>query len=165
MALRGSTLIMLFTLMLAGLTPACSSDSNSSGASDRVSITITGETFNLELALDGETRQQGLSGRREIPADGGMIFVFPEASQQSFWMYDCYVPIDIIFLDPTGRVVSTHQMAVEPPNTPSHMLKTYPSNWESQFAIELRGGTLDRLKLKEGDKIEMPLSELKRRAR
>lgn len=153
----------MFALLLMGSLAGCSANSN--GGGDRVMVVIAGETFNLELALDNDARYKGLSGRKEIATDGGMLFVFPAADPLYFVMRDCFVPIDILFLDPNGRVVNTHRMTIEPPGTPNDKLPLYPSAWPSQFAIELKGGTLDRLKIKEGDKVEMPIDELKRRAR
>lgn len=153
----------MFALLLMGSLGGCSANPN--GGSDHARVVIAGETFNLELALDDTARYKGLSGRKEIATDGGMLFVFPAADQLYFVMRDCFVPIDILFLDPNGRVVNTHRMTVEPPGTPNDKLPLYPSTWPSQFAIELKGGTLDRLKIKEGDKVEMPIDELKRRAR
>ncbi|MCE9589106.1 MAG: DUF192 domain-containing protein [Planctomycetes bacterium] len=163
MAARRITLITL-ALLFAGLLNGCSSNAGGTGP-DHALVVIAGEPFNLELALDDAARFQGLSGRKEIAPDGGMLFVFPEPIPLAFVMRDCYVPIDIIFVDPTGRVVNTHRMTLEPPGTPESGLKKYSSKWAGQFAIELRGGTLDRLKINEGDKVELPLEDLKHRAR
>ena len=128
-------------------------------------VTIAGRTFHLELAMDDASRLQGLSDRAEIPADGGMLFVFPQPRSVSFVMRRCLVPIDIIYLDPNGRVVQTHAMQVEPYDTPERKLRLYPSQWPAQFAIELRGGTLETLGLQLGQKIDMPLDALKQQAR
>ena len=94
-----------------------------------------------------------------------MLFVFTEPEVSNFVMRKCYVPIDIVFLDPSGRVVQMHEMAVEPYDTPEEKLVRYGSKWPAQFAIELRGGTLKKLTLKEGDRVEMPTRELIKRAR
>lgn len=142
---------------------ACDGTSRADDAASQ-SVTIHGDTFELELALDFASRKQGLSGRESIPADGGMLFVFPNAEHRSFWMYECLVPIDIVFLGPGGRIVAMHRMKVEPPDTPEDDLKRYPSKYPAQFALEFAGGTLDRLGLREGEKIDLPLAELKRRA-
>ena len=129
-------------------------------------VTIKGETFNLELALDDDTRIQGLSDRPEIPADGGMLFVFPDEKRRAFVMRRCPVPIDIAFLDARGEVVWMHAMQVEPdPNAPDNRLKLYKSHHPTQFAIEFRDGTLRRLGLRQGDRIDLPLEDLKRRAK
>jgi len=122
-------------------------------------VEISNQTFELELALSVNQRFQGLSDRKQIPANGGMLFVFPIAKIRTFVMRKCYVPIDIIFLDPGQRIVAMHQMTVEPYDTAQYNLKAYSSKWPAMYAIELAGGTLVKLKLKAGDKIPFELSE------
>ena len=134
-------------------------------------VVLDGKKFHLELALDQDTRFKGLSGRTEIPADGGMLFVFPQPVTTAFVMRDCPVPIDIIFLDGAGRVVATHQMTIDPRKAGEsdadyeNRLKKYPSNFAAQFVIELKGNTLDAVKVKKSDKIELDIAELKKRAK
>ena len=127
--------------------------------------TVNGRTFYLELALDDDARFQGFSDRESIAADGGMLFVFPRAKVRYFVMRRCLVPIDIIFLDATGRIVRMQQMQVEPPDTPEADLRPYSSVYPAQFAIELRGGTLDELGLEPGRKLDLPFADLKKKAR
>lgn len=128
-------------------------------------VVLAGQVFLLELALDQQARFQGLSDRSQIAPNGGMLFVFPRAQVVEFVMRRCPVPIDVIFLDPGGRVVATHAMRVDPPDTPEQQLTRYPSYYPAQFAIEIRGGSLNRLQLRPGQKIGLPLQALKQRAR
>jgi uncharacterized membrane protein (UPF0127 family) len=129
-------------------------------------VTIKSETFTLELALDDASRLQGLSDRAEIADDGGMLFVFPKEAVREFVMRRCLVPIDIAFLNAQGEVVWMHAMQVESePNTPEYRLKRYSSHYPAQFAIELKEGTIRRLGLAQGDRIDLPLEVLKGRVR
>lgn len=145
---------------------------------DVQAVKIGGKPFFLEIVDDDQERMRGLGGREHIENDGGMLFVFPAPHKTHFVMRDCPIDIDILFLDPTGRVVAMHQMKREDPRRegegqPGDMtnekyedrLVKYPSRFDAQFAIELKGGTLPTLKVKEGDKIDLPLSELKKRAK
>lgn len=134
-------------------------------APQTLGVTIQDRDFDLELALTSDERHQGLSDRESIPADGGMLFAFPSQRRLSFVMRKCLVPIDIIFLDGTGRVVATHAMEVEPYDTPEYALKRYSSGYPAQFAIELRGGTLSQMDLSRGEPIDLPLKRLKQWAR
>lgn len=147
-----SHLLLLFVLALIACTPQ-ETDTHI------LPVKIGKATFNLELALTSSQRYQGLSDRKEIAPDGGMLFVFSEARGLSFVMRRCLVPIDILFLDPGQRIVAMHAMQVEPYDTPEAKLKLYPSRWPAMYAIELAGGTLAKLKLKEGDKIPFELSD------
>ncbi|NJL31610.1 MAG: DUF192 domain-containing protein [Phycisphaerales bacterium] len=91
--------------------------------------------------------------------------MFPSPRELTFVMRRCLVPIDLIYLDPAGRIVALHAMAVEPYDRPDHRLKHYRSGWPAQFAIELQGGMIAKLELKIGQIIALPVDELKRQAR
>lgn len=154
MAKRQLTCRVFFVLALALV--ACTPQHTDSHV---LPVTIGGKTFKLELAITRAQRYQGLSDRGEIAADGGMMFVFADADHRTFVMRKCYVPIDIIFLDPGQRIVAMHAMTVEPYDTPEEKLKLYPSIWPAQYAIELAGGTLKKLNLKTGDKIPFQIPD------
>jgi len=152
-------------LLLLGLC-ACSS---SQLGQDTLEVTLGGERFTLELALDPASRFQGLSDRPSIDDRGGMIFVFPQAGVRRFVMRRCLVPIDIIFLSPTGRVVQTHAMQVEPidweQDTWSERdLTHYSSVWPAQFAIEIQGGLVASLGIEVGQQVSLPFEALVARA-
>jgi uncharacterized membrane protein (UPF0127 family) len=154
--------VLLLGVMMAGT--GCHPQQADSGERTQA-VTLAGEHFTLDLALDDQARFHGLSDVKDIPEHGGMLFVFAEPQQLNFVMRKCLVPIDLIYLGPGGRIVSTHKMAVVPYDTPEEQLKWYSSGWPAQFVLELRQGSIDRLKLKTGQKIDLPLAQLKARAR
>jgi hypothetical protein len=136
-------------------------------ASEHYDLHIGGELFVLEVAADDETRSLGLSGRESIATNGGMIFVFPKAKVRTFFMRDCVIPIDIVFLDHVGVITATYRMVPEEPRGDSESdagyerrLKRYSSQSRSQYAIELRAGTIDRLGLKYGDRLMLDTQRL-----
>ncbi len=135
-------------------------------------VVIAGETFRLEPAVNAKTRQRGLGGREKIEDHGGMLFVFPDARRRSFYMKDCVIDIDIMFLDDRGRITALHKMMKEPPRRADESvrayerrLKLYPSRRPVRFAIELETGSIERLKLKPGRTISLDLQRLKKLAR
>ena len=135
-------------------------------------VVIGAETFKLEIAADPKSRIRGLMERTKIDDHGGMLFVFRNSMRRSFWMKNCLVDIDLVFLDRRGGIVALHKMKVEPPRRKSESegayhrrLKRYPSHRRSQFAIELKAGSIDRLKLKRGKTIELDFKKLKKLAK
>ena len=125
-------------------------------------VPLGGESFRLELALDPETRQLGLSGRARIAPTEGMLFVFPAPRPLAMVMRDCPVPIDVAFLDASGVVVAVHEMRPEPPRAPGESrfayearLPQYPSPVLGQLAIEVAGGRLRQLGIEPGDRIAL----------
>ena len=128
-------------------------------------VELNGHRFHLELALDDGERMQGLSDRREIAEDGGMLFVFPRAEVVGFVMRRCLVPIDAVFVDAGGRVVKIAAMQVEPYETAERDLRVYSSDWPVQFVIELAGGTAGKIGLSAGQKVDIGGESLKAQAR
>ena len=131
-------------------------------------VVIAGQPYQLEMARDDATRTKGLMGRTEIASDGGMLFIFPTSQVRSFWMGYCLVDMDIMFLDPNGRVTAIHTMKIEDPRRDdesesdySARLAGYSSVYSAQFVIELRAGSITQLGVRVDDKIELDLARLK----
>jgi hypothetical protein len=64
----------------------------------------------VEVASTPEERRRGLMFRQSLPADSGMLFVFPEDSRSAFWMKDTLIPLSIAFLSADGRVIDIQDM-------------------------------------------------------
>lgn len=123
-------------------------------------VKIADKAYQLEVALKPSARRQGLSDRKRIASDGGMLFVFARAAEKTFVMRRCLVPIDLIFLDGQGRIMNMHAMKVEPYDQPEWELTRYPSAGPTQFAVELAGGSIERLGLERGQVIDLPRRDL-----
>ena len=135
-------------------------------------VHIGGETFTLDLALDDTTRAKGLMEQTSLPKDGGLLFVFPDSIKRSFWMKNCLMDIDLIFLDSRGTITALHKMIAELPQEKNETdwnyesrLGKYWSGGPSRFAIELAPGSIQRLKLRVNDRISLDLPLLKSMAR
>ncbi len=127
-------------------------------------VLLQGRMFTMELALTSEQRATGLMGRESLADDRGMLFVFPDTkpypAEVSFWMKNCLMPIDVIFISRKGRITAIHEMQPPLPGTPDNELTVYPSNGQVQFAIELRGGLAEELGLQVGDDLELRVDYL-----
>jgi len=63
-----------------------------------------------EVARTPETRTRGLMFRQSMPANRGMLFVFPYPERQCFWMKNTLIPLSIAFLDDRGAIVNIADM-------------------------------------------------------
>lgn len=108
-------------------------------------ITINGQTLKLEIANTPSAIVQGLSGRKTMAQDEGMLFVMPNVEYQSFWMKDMKFAIDIVFLR-EGRVVDV--VTLEPPK--AFTIPRHTSKAEADMVLELRAGKAKELQLTEG---------------
>ena len=117
-----------------------------------VSMKIGDEVFQLEIADTDEARQRGLMYRQSMARDHGMIFVFPTDQPRAFWMRNTLIPLDIIYVNGAGKVVSIK------PGVPLQEEPTIPSDLPMKYAIELNGGAAARAGVKVGDPLELPQS-------
>ncbi len=70
-----------------------------------VCVVPDGTSVHLELAVTDEERQLGLMFRDSLHTDAGMLFVFPTDGPYQFWMKNTFIPLDLIWISATGRVV------------------------------------------------------------
>jgi uncharacterized protein len=114
-------------------------------------VTATGRhAFQVEIANNDATRERGLMDRRFMAADHGMLFEFDREAPVSFWMKDTYIPLDMIFIAPSGVV--THIAANAEPLSE----RVIPSGRPCIAVLELNGGMAASIGLKVGDKVRHP---------
>jgi uncharacterized protein len=114
-----------------------------------VPMQIGNRTFHLEIANTRDRRRIGLMYRKSLPPDHGMIFLFTDEVNREFWMKNVPFPLDIIYLNSAGKVVSILHMK------PMDETTTL-SNAAAQFAIELNQGTAQSAGIKIGDTLQFP---------
>ena len=66
----------------------------------------TKKQVRAEVASNDAERQRGLMFRASLPADTGMLFLFPRDLQGGFWMENTYLPLTIAYLDKDGVILS-----------------------------------------------------------
>jgi uncharacterized membrane protein (UPF0127 family) len=104
-------------------------------------------TFLVEVADGPAKRELGLMYRRDLPADRGMIFLFPQEAEQTFWMKNTPIPLDMIFIDSQHRIVGIVEQAAP------FSLEPRSVGRPSQFVLEINGGLSRRYGIKAGDPV------------
>lgn len=102
-----------------------------------------------EIADTPGKRTVGLMGRKDLPDDAGMLFVFPRPDRLSFWMANTYIPLQIAFLDKSGKVLQIERMA--PLST-----RSIVSRHECKYALEVNDGWFDRHGISVGAQAALP---------
>ncbi|MBT4768882.1 MAG: DUF192 domain-containing protein [Phycisphaerae bacterium] len=131
-------------------------------------VRIGARDWDLELAISEAAIRRGLMDRATIPAGTGMIFVFSTPTVHRFWMANCLIDIDVIFLDGQGRVTTMYRMKAEPARGSAESqlgyeqrLPLYSSHVPVRFAIEFPAGSIDHLGLRVGDRVDIDVDRLK----
>ena len=83
-------------------------------------------------------------GRKRIPDDYAMLFVFDAESRLSFWMKGTLIPLDILFLDSHGVVVDVQTMTPQIGASDADLV-TYVSARPARYAIEMNAGLAEVL--------------------
>ena len=113
---------------------------------------INGTKFKLLVAKSENDRQKGLSGRKSLDENQGMLFVFDHPDQYGFWMKDMLFPIDIIYID-TDKVVYVVRKAPAGGQTPN--LVIYRPDEPANYVLEVNAGTADKLNIKKGTTVKL----------
>lgn len=103
----------------------------------------------VELALTPESHARGLMYRRDLPDEGGMLFVFPREEKRTFWMKNTPLPLDMIFIGAEFRVVGLVEHAV-PFST-----KSVGVDEPSRYVLEVHAGFVARHGIQVGDTVEL----------
>jgi uncharacterized membrane protein (UPF0127 family) len=110
-------------------------------------------TFTVEVAKTDAARTMGLMYRRSMPADAGMLFVYDKPQAIFMWMKNTFIPLDMVFIKPDGRV---HSIARD---TEPFSEAPVGSGGEVIAVLELNAGTAARIGLSVGDRVVHPAFE------
>jgi uncharacterized membrane protein (UPF0127 family) len=116
-----------------------------------VAVLPTGHEFALEVAADDASRARGYMGRERVRPREGMIFIFDEDGRHSFWMKDCKVALDMVWLDGNGRVVWV--AANQPPCPAVGECPSVAPSSPARYVLEFAAGTAAAESLKAGDPV------------
>jgi uncharacterized protein len=103
--------------------------------------------FDVWVAATTARAEQGLMWVHDLPASRGMIFPLTPPRVEGMWMKNCFIEIDMLFIDSGGRVVKIIQRA-QPGS-----LDTLSSDVPVGAVLELKGGEAARLGLAVGDRV------------
>lgn len=127
------------------------------GGYEYTTVTLPdGFAIRAALADTPQKSEKGLMFVKHLPADEGMLFVFEREDEHYFWMKNTLIDLDIIFLDPQGRITVQYERV---PHT-----YTYTPDSEipfvagqGQYVLEVAAGTITRHGLQAGDRLEFTL--------
>ncbi len=144
---------LAFVLALAGMLLAGMASAATPCREDR--LELSGEwgqlAFTVEIADTPQTRARGLMFRESLPRGAGMLFVYEKPGRASFWMKNTLIPLDMLFIDRTGRVTRIHSMAQPGDLRPI-------DGGDGVFAVlEINGGLTRRYGITEGTLVRHPV--------
>ena len=149
-------LALLILVAAAAAAPAAAQSGFAAFETASLSIETAGGTeqaFLVEVAETGDQRAQGLMFRRQMAADAGMLFLFGGSEVRAMWMKNTLIPLDMLFIDETGKIVRIEERTVP------HSERAIVSGGPVSAVLELNAGTASRLKIEPGDRVRHPAFE------
>ena len=110
-------------------------------------ITINDKEYDVKVATTEEEREKGLQGVTTLADNEGMLFIFDEPDEVSFWMKDTEIPLDIIFIDEDQEVMQVSE------GVPNSEKPTTCDN--TAYVLEVNQGS----GIKVGDSLELDSDE------
>lgn len=109
-------------------------------------VEVRGVQVTAQIADDFEEHGKGLMFVKSMPKDKGMLFVWPEARERSFWMRNTFIPLDLLYAN-DGKVVSILEGAKP------HDETGLPSGKPADMVLEVNAGWVKTHGVKVGDPI------------
>jgi uncharacterized membrane protein (UPF0127 family) len=149
-----ATMILLISCTKAPAVPAA--ETAAPAVTGPRVILPDGFVVSVEIANDDELRARGLMFRDHLNPGTGMLFFFAQDGHYPFWMKNCRIALDIIWID-SKRTIAHVKHKVPPcevENCPS-----YPPNVQARYVLELGAGEAQKHGLKAGDVLRFEETE------
>lgn len=109
-------------------------------------IKINNTKFNVKVLTTPEERSEGMMFKTFSNDKNGMLFIMNENGKQDFWMKNCLVPLDMIFISFNEITKIHHNCKPCTKDCP-----TYSGN--GNIVLEVKGGTCKKENIKIGDQV------------
>jgi uncharacterized membrane protein (UPF0127 family) len=107
----------------------------------------------IEVADNASKISQGLMYRERLGENQGMLFIFPDSEPRAFWMKNTILPLDMIFADSNGNIVTIQE------HTIPLSQESYISEIPAKYVVEVNAGYANAHNIKVGDKIVWKLKK------
>jgi len=107
------------------------------------------ETYiKAEVARTAEEFERGLMYRTSLAENAGMLFLFDQSRDVSFWMKNTLISLDVLFIRDDGIITKIAA------RTKTNDLTPIPSEGPVASVLEIKGGEAERLGIKVGDSVK-----------
>lgn len=142
----GAAVVAFFVILILVITLSKTSSVT------KTKVTISNKTFNVFVAKSDIEKQIGLSSKKEISENQGMLFLFDKPDFYAFWMKEMKFPIDIVYIE--NNKVTSIISNVKPPTNPGN-LPIYKPQKKADMVIEINAGLATKYNFHEGSSVKI----------
>lgn len=117
-------------------------------------IEVGSKKIQVELAITPAQHEKGLMYRDSLEKDKGMLFIFSDEQNLSFWMKNTYIDLSIAYIDKNFKIVDIQEMKATTPVETSEP-RVYPSKKPAQYALEMTKNWFKKSNIKVGQSIKL----------
>lgn len=118
-------------------------------------LEINTVSLKVEIADTKAKRNRGLGGKESLAIDEGMLFVFPQPGEYTFWMKGLKFPLDFVWIRGDKVVDLTSNVQPPAPGQKDESLPFYQSKESVDKVLEVNAGTIQRLDIKVGNTVKI----------
>ena len=126
--------------------PVFTSMAGAQPAQHALQLSVGVYRIDAEYAETPESRSKGLMDRYSLPANHGMLFIYPEAHHHCLWMHNTHIPLSAAFLDDEGTIINLSDMQ---PDTNDLHCAAEPV----RFVLEMNSGWFAKKEVRPGSRI------------
>jgi len=112
----------------------------------------SGAVYTVEIARTPEETAQGLMYRESLPERHGMIFTFTDGGAHRFWMKNTMIPLDMIWMDASGKVLF---VSADTPPCVSDPCPNYGPETPAPLVLEIAGGLAKKEGIRVGSTLKL----------
>jgi len=116
-----------------------------------IQVCFQDHCFDVELAVSIEEKNKGLMFREQLDLNKGMLFVYKDEKEHSFWMKNVLIPLDIIWINKKNDVVFISENTQ--PCKESFCQSINPGK-NAKYVLEINAGLSKEIGLMVGNRID-----------
>ncbi len=147
-------MVKAFPVFAAALALLCACGPKPSEVGDLNITEVTfpnGKTVAAETMLREIDQARGMMFRDSLAKDRGMLFVHSADGNYPYWMYQCRIPLDIIWMNHDRRIVEVSANTPPCPSTSARECPNFGGHEKARYVLELAGGGAALYGLRVGD--------------
>jgi len=124
---------------LLALAPGCERGPQP-GPGERWITLPNGRRLIAEVLVRPEDMARGMMFRDPLPSNRALLFLHAQPGRYPYWMYNVKAPLDIIWMDASGRVVEISAHTPPCPSLAPEDCRSYGGTEVAAAVLEIRAG-------------------------